>query len=302
MYVDLDRREDGLDRDGAHGLALFVSSPDDLFVPLPLPGAVTDGVRLGDELYVTPLIDHVDEDDTLIAVVSRERGQIFRLRGGRLDEIVDETEEQPGRHDQGGWSQARYQRHIEHLVQRHLKTVGTAIDRRVRGAGLQIVVVMPEEMRSAFAARLSHEARSAIIGWVTAEAHARPAELLRAVRPLLEEADAERHEAVMQRFEEALGRGEHAASGWQATVDAAADARVETLLLEEGADRAVWQCPVCRRAGAEDGTCPVDLAPLERRADGADALVHVVLATGGSVLRVGRGALGGSEVGALLRF
>ena len=38
----------------------------------------------------------------------------------------------PGRHSQGGWSQARYQRHIEHLVQQHLKTVGDELDGRVR--------------------------------------------------------------------------------------------------------------------------------------------------------------------------
>ena len=30
--------------------------------------------------------------------------------------VADLTEEQPGRHDQGGWSQARYQRHIDELA------------------------------------------------------------------------------------------------------------------------------------------------------------------------------------------
>ena len=40
--------------------------------------------------------------------------------------IGDRTEARPGKHDQGGWSQARYQRHIEHLVYDHLRHVADA--------------------------------------------------------------------------------------------------------------------------------------------------------------------------------
>ena len=53
-------------------------------------------------------------------------------RTASLDEIVDKTEEAPGKHDQGGWSQARFQRHIEKLVGEHLRDVADALDRHVR--------------------------------------------------------------------------------------------------------------------------------------------------------------------------
>jgi peptide chain release factor subunit 1 len=294
--------ETDFDRDGAHGLAVFASSAEDLFLALPLAGRVADTVRVRADLHLLPLVDQLGREGTLVAVVSRERGQVFRVRNGRLQEVADETAEQPGQHDQGGWSQANYQRHIEHLVEQHLKTVGGAIDRRLRD-GLQMVVVAPEEMRGVFVAKLSQEARDAVIGWTSAEAHAGPTELLEVVRPVLEEADARRHEDALRRLDQELGRGGRASAGWQDTLDAAADGRVERLLLTVGGDRTLWLCPVCGRGFAADGTCPVDGLALLERADGADLAAHLVLAAGGDVLQLGAGALPHADgIAALLRF
>ena len=54
-------------------------------------------------------------------VVGRERGELLRLRGGRLEHLADHFEEQPSRHDQGGWAQASLQRHIDELAADHLR-------------------------------------------------------------------------------------------------------------------------------------------------------------------------------------
>jgi peptide chain release factor subunit 1 len=193
--------DDEFDRDGAHGAAVFCSSLDNFWRPLPLTDPVRDEVRLGRDLYLAPLVPLVGRGDgALVAFVSRERGVVFRLRGGRLEEVVDQSEEQPGQHDQGGWSQARYQRHIEKLVHDHLKTVGGELDKRVRGAGtLQMVIVAPEEMRGEIEERLSNEAREAIVGWAHAQSHASPTELLEVVKPHLARARERRLEQTLAR-------------------------------------------------------------------------------------------------------
>jgi peptide chain release factor subunit 1 len=106
-------------RDGTRGLAVLVSSEQRFFRGVGLPERVPDHVQVDSQLSLAPLVPHVGgSEGALVAMIDRERGQVFRLRGGRLEEIVDETEDQPGQHSQGGWSQARYQRHIEHLVRR----------------------------------------------------------------------------------------------------------------------------------------------------------------------------------------
>jgi peptide chain release factor subunit 1 len=294
------------DRDGARALAIYSSSADGLFRVVPLVDSVAEGFEVGPQLWLAPLVAQQGRGEgAIVAVISRERGVVYRLRGGRLEEIVDESEEVPGQHDQGGWSQARYQRHIENIVQRHLKTVGEQIDRRVRGSGrLHMVVVAPEELRSEIESELSREAKESIVGWTTAEAHAGPDELLAHVRPLLDEADARDEAQVLARWEELRGRGERFAAGWAETLEAASDARIETLLLEDGATHKAWQCPNDGRAQIVPGNCPLDDTPMEEREDGGDVAVHLTLASGGTIVRPGAGALGGDAegIGAILRF
>ncbi|HEV2591797.1 MAG TPA: Vms1/Ankzf1 family peptidyl-tRNA hydrolase [Gaiellaceae bacterium] len=295
--------ENDFDRDGVQGLAVFSSTADNFFLVVPLPTPVEDAVYVGDDLLISPLVGDAGEVETFVAVVSREQGRVYSLRGGRLEEVIDESEEQPGQHTQGGWAQARYQRHIDNLVQQHLKTVGEAIEKRARGVSqLQLVVVAAEEMRSDFASALSQDASESIVGWASAEAHAGPADLLEVVRPVLDEADARRVQEALERYEEELGRGARASAGWQPTLDAAADTRVELLLVTQGANRAVYQCPECRRAFVDDGTCPIDDLALVKKEDGVDIAIRHTLANGGQAVKVGSGALGDEEIGALLRY
>jgi peptide chain release factor subunit 1 len=309
LRADLDRIRnwwsDEFDRDGVRGVAIFASSPDNFWRPLPVSQPLTDEVRLARDLYLAPLVPLVGRGDgALVAFVSRERGQVFRLRGGRLEEVADESEEQPGQHDQGGWSQARYQRHIEKLVHNHLKAVGGEIDKRVRRRGdLQMVIVAPEELRGDIEGALSNEAREAIVGWAQARSNANATELLEVVRPHLDEARGRQEEQALERWREEAGRHGRAAAGWEQTLEAASDGRVEMLLVEERANRVAYQCPQCGRGSSADGSCPLDGNRLEQREDGNDLAVHHVLAHGGSVLSLGRDALAEHEgIGALLRF
>src|SRR5581483_9440711 len=69
--------EEEFQRDGAHGLAVFASSADGFFLAQPLACRVADAVHIGDDLHLTPLVDQFAHEGTLVAVVSRERGQVF---------------------------------------------------------------------------------------------------------------------------------------------------------------------------------------------------------------------------------
>ena len=291
-------------REGARGLAVFASG--DFFRPLPVAGSLADDVQVARGFHLAPLAQLVGRDDgAIVAFIGRERGQVFRLRAGRLEEIVDRTDDQPGRHDQGGWSQARYARHIEKLVAEHLKDVAVELDRAVRRLQTpKVVVVGSEETRSEFLDALPHDVKSVVVGATEAEAHAGPNELLELVQPLLEEAEAADEHEALERWREEAGTNGRAASGWAETLTAASDARVDLLLHEGGADTSAHECPQCGRASLDGGECPLDGTTLEPRDSAFDLAVRQTVLNGGSVLDVRHQVdLGPAEgVGALLRF
>ena len=294
------------DRDGSRGFAVFCAWLDNLWQPLPLSSPVPDGVKVGNALSLAPLVSLVGRGEgALVVFVGRERGDLYLLRSGRLEELVEHFDDAPGRHDQGGWSQARYQRHIDKVVHDHLKEVAELVDRQLRRRrGPRVIVVVSDETRSEFESALSHEVRKAVIGWTTADAHATAAELLGEIEPLLENWRGRQETEAVERWREEAGRNARASSGWGQTLEAASDGRVELLLFEEGADRPAWECPVCGRVAAEGGACPLDGTAMEQRRDGLDLAVRQTLAHGGAALALTqRQDLEPVEgIGALLRF
>ncbi|HXH96147.1 MAG TPA: Vms1/Ankzf1 family peptidyl-tRNA hydrolase, partial [Gaiellaceae bacterium] len=298
--------EDEFERNGAGGVAVFAARLDDVWQPLPLFEPVGDAARIDRELYLTPLVRLVDRPEgALVAYIGRERADLYRLRGGRLVEIADQTTKVPGRHDQGGWSQARFGRHIEAIVARHLSEVAAALDASVRRLpGMPVVLIGPDEIRPELESIFAGETRSSVAGWATAEAHADPGQLLEAALPLLAEWRSRRDEAVLERWQAEAATGGRASADWEETLEAASDGRVELLLVHEGVDRAAYRCPACGRAQAGAGPCPLDGAALESCGTGLDLAVHQTLNHGGVVRvvadRSDLASVGG--IGALLRF
>jgi peptide chain release factor subunit 1 len=293
-------------RDGAHGVAVFCAGLDNVWRPLPLTESVRDQVRVNREFFLTPLVPLVGRGEgALVAVVGRERGGLYRLRGGRLAEVADRFDHQPRRHDQGGWSQARMQRHVDALAEEHMRDVAEELDRQLRRLGHpRVVIVCSDEHRADFSNLLSSEARQAVVGWTHAEAHVGPAELLPVVTPILERWRTEREAQALERWREEAGRNGRAAAGWAATLEAASDGRIELLLFQEGVEREAYRCPACGRLAVSAQPCPLDGTAMERFEDGLDLAVHQTLAHGGTVwaARHRRDLEPVEGIGALLRY
>ncbi|HXF97333.1 MAG TPA: Vms1/Ankzf1 family peptidyl-tRNA hydrolase [Gaiellaceae bacterium] len=311
LREDLERVGDffvHLDREGVRGAAVFASSLDGLWRPLALAGPVEDAAWVDSVLHLAPLVPLADRGEgALVAVVGGEQGLLYRLRDGRLVEIADRSEELMfSRHDQGGWSQARYQRSVEKERRDHLRRVAGTLAALHRPATPCVVLaVHDEKTRAAFEDELPHDVRRSIAGAVHAPAHAGPGELLGLVEPVLERWRARREEEVVARWREELGRDGRATAGWSDTLPAASDGRVELLLYDPRTDRHVWRCPSCGRLAPDGGTCPLEGVELERRGDGIGLVLQQTLAHGG----VARAVLAHREelrsaggVGALLRF
>ena len=147
--------------------------------------------------------------------------------------------------------------------------------------------------------------RAALLGWAAAEAHVDAPGLLEVARPLLDGWRAGREDELLGRWREEAARSGRAATGWEETLQAASDGRIELLLVQDGADGPAYVCPACGRAQAQDGSCPLDGTTMRAAATGLDLAVHQTLTHGGTVEVVGEEHRDLEPVGgvaALLRF
>ena len=294
------------DRDGSRGLALFAAGLDNVWSVLPLPWSVPDQARVANDFLLAPLVPLLGRGQgALVALVNREQGRVFALRNGRLEEIADRTKEAPSKHDQGGWSQSRFQRHIENVAHEHYKSVADELELQFRRLERpRIVIVCTDEVRPEVTQALSTEVEEAVIGWASAEQHAGAAVLLDATLPIIEEWRARNQTELVGRWREATGRNSRGVAGWADTLEAASDGRVETLLYAAGVSRDAFWCPACGRASAQAVTCPLDGTTMEPRDDGLDLAVRLTLSHGGEVCAIefSRDLDPVEGIGAVLRF
>jgi peptide chain release factor subunit 1 len=295
--------EDELDRSGARGFALYVSGLDGVRHEVPLATAVDDAAHVSRTFALVPLLPALERDRELIlAAVGRERGTLWRTRNRRTELVEDRTQEIHPQHDQGGWSQSRFQRSIEEDALEHFRDVADILAKTIQpGSGTLLLVACVEEQRSTFEELLAPHVRDALLGWTTIEAHAGEEALEAEAEHLLATRLESEREALLERWREARANGDRATASWDVAVEAAADAAIDTALVD-GRSPHAWVCPVCERGSLKPGACPLDGTPLVEEPGGAlELVVHGTLANGGQVRRVE--GLGETEgVAALLRF
>ena len=117
---------------GAHALAIFASGPADVFEVIKLPRPVETGVAINDTPFLEPLTDLAFTGSWGVFLISRKMARILRGSRDGLEEIARITDDVHGWHDQGGWSQARYQRGIQKEADDHVKHASEVLFRRFR--------------------------------------------------------------------------------------------------------------------------------------------------------------------------
>src|SRR5215218_1554984 len=306
LQASLERASAFLENDlpsvGAHALAVFASERNGLFEALKLPRSVPNRVAIGHSPLVGPLARLASRERWCLALVNRRDARIFRGSPDGLREIEQIHDDVSGQHDQGGWSQARYQRGIEKEKDDHLKDTGDALMRHFKRQPFErLIVGGPREVVTDFEQKVHHYLRERLAGRIEVDVeHSNADQVLDAARPLIEELERSREQSALERL------GERGAAGVENVLPPLHERRVECLLLDEqfGGVPGV-QCLVCGWLGLEGDRCPADGAPVVQLDDLTEAMIELSVQQSAELLPVRheRGALeeyGGAA--ALLRF
>ena len=283
LKADLERagtylRRD-LDANGARALAIFASGGGETLEVLKLPRPVDHSVAIGEGPYLEPLARIGAREHWWVLLVDRRRA---RLLEGSLDGMAEvwrtEADHMHDQHDQGGWSQARYQRSVDREVEGHLKAVADVVNRRHQENGHVEGLLLggPTETVPLLESFLPPELAKCVSGRVEVDVgNSSPDDVLRAAAPVLRELRSSRDRALIARLEEGLATDGRAAAKLGPVLQAVHERRVETLLVQEGFSAAGQRCPRCGRLSVDiGGACPVDGAVTEPIGDVVEAAIE----------------------------
>ncbi len=272
--------------DGARALALFCCAPAGLFRALRLTHPVATGARIAERPWLQPLAE-APPADWCIVLVNRRLARVFL--GGReaLQELGRLEDDVHGQHQQGGWSQARYERSVDKDVKDHFAHVAEVLRREVAPRPFRhLLIGGPEEIRGDVEDKLHPELRDRLAGHFRVDVENSSAgDVLEAALPTIEEAERARVDERVERLRQGSVRGT-AAIG-PADVLAALNARaVETLLVKRGYGAPGQECPRCGLLTTDDAPpqCPADGTALERRDDIVEAAVRLTVEQSAEVL------------------
>jgi peptide chain release factor subunit 1 len=298
---------------GARALAVYTSTPQDLFEAVPLSHPAAARIVIARRPYVEPLVVGEPGERWAVVLISRRHGRIFE--GAAVDLRGEETitDRVHGRHSRGGWSQANYERSVADEAEHHLRHVAGELYRRWQQQPFtRLVLGGPVEDVNRFAELLHNDLRPTLVEErlsLDVET-ARPADVQEAAGRLLEREQTGEQAEALAHLEERLAAGGTAVLGLDATLMALGERRVERLVLDHNFAARGTRCPQCGLLYPEaTAACPADGTSLEAVEDVREAAVEAAILQDAAITVVGEGSdppppplLRGGGIGALLRF
>src|SRR5215213_7856784 len=240
LRTDLDRVREVLTGDvasnGTRAIAVFACQPADLLEVVALRHPLESRVVLDDTPYVEPLVHAGAAERWCVLLANRRVARLFVGDDDELEETDRIEDDVHRRHDQGGWSQANYQRSVDKEVSDHIAhTADVAFELYQRSGFDRLLIGAPDELVTDLEARLHPYLRERLAGRITCEIEYSTVEHVRtcAAERIAEHRRRCEREAL-NRLAEGVGRGNRGAAGIAAVLDALNQGRVEILLVTPG--------------------------------------------------------------------
>jgi peptide subunit release factor 1 (eRF1) len=263
----------------ANGVAIFACSAGEMFEAVQLTAPIDrHSLYIGDAPHLYPLARVESKYPSYAAVVAdtnRARILVFAT-----NELVSEQEivgEKTRSHSQGGWSQARFQRHIENFHVQHAKEIVEALDRIVQQEGItQILTAGDEVILPLLREQMPKHLSEKVVDHLKLDAKAPLGTVLAATIEAMsrenERTDKEKVQAAIDAYRaNALG-----VVGPEDTLDALIKGQVDELLLAANVDALRDVSNETVRAIANDSTLLEPAVEPVAAGEATDATTRVV--------------------------
>src|SRR3954454_22780685 len=302
---DVERVRDVLENadiaaNGTRAVAVYACGPEDLLEVVRLRRPVENRVVLDRTPCVEPLVMQGTDEMWMVLLTNRRAARLFFGPGDALEETDRYVDDVHSQHQQGGWSQMRYQRSVDKEVSDHLQnTADLAFELSKQRGADRILVCATEELITEFKSKLHPYLKERIAGKISVDVeNASLDDVCAAAEPEITAHVMRSEREALDRLAQGVGTGGRGAAGIAEVLDALNQARVETLLIAENfraGGRVAFEAGLLLPADADQGEPVEDIVEpaIEKAVEqSANAMVvrhHTDLAP-----------LGG--IGAVLRF
>jgi peptide chain release factor subunit 1 len=281
----------------ANGLAIFTCSAGDLFEAIPLAAPIAEHkLYISNQPHLYPLARVIDEYPRYaVLLADTNSARIFVIAANSVQQTEQVEDIKTRRHKAGGWSQARYQRHLENYHLQHAKEVVDALGRIVADEAIGSIILAGNDviiplLREQLPKELAEKLVDVVKLDIRAPLHAILDASITAMREKDAQTDRERVEALIGAY-----RGNGLATvGSEAVREALERGQVEELVIPAMPE-------AIKVPRAETPALPTEPGPEERMAGelivkGRQTAARIRFIEDASLL----GPVGG--VGAFLRF
>jgi peptide chain release factor subunit 1 len=294
-------------RGTAKGLAMFSSAKAGLWQVYRLPVTMPDRCVINHSPFVLPMLRIVDESRRFCVVVSdKEKARLFTVYLGEILERTDIFDVVPGWHKQGGWAAARYQRHIEDRVNRHLKHVADTIFEFHKAEGFgHLVIGGSQEVRVRLVPILHSYLQRIVAGYIGVDVTSSTDDILKAASKIEGEVEGKRSDEIVRALLGVSSQSKLAVTGLDSTVRALGEGRVHTLVMVDNARLEGVLCAPCGSVeGAGATQCSHCTKPVSKVDDVSEQLAVAAVEHDAEVkyVKAGSGLESQGSVGAILRW
>lgn len=289
------------------GLAVFACSAAGLWKVFHLPDKVKPLLALDHTTHLKQLIRSLARYQRYCTIlIGKGRSRVFLVDTDGVEEPFDVFTDVPGRHDEGGWAQARYQRHHDDRVMHHLKETGEEILTLLKDEEFDgLFVCGTDDVVSEFVEYLHPYLKERLIGSCAMEMTSSAAEVRQSILSAAGELLRARHADAVEKLRAEVHSGNLGAAGLEDTIHALQKGQVLSLLVTEDFSAPGHRCTSCGQLSLIS-PCPFCGGETEPVQDIAEEMVKLsFLQNSETIFAGGRSGEVLAElghIGALLRY
>jgi len=308
----LERVDDWLEKEYSEenrGVVLYVEIDGDWFEALQFPVSVPNRLVVADRPTVGPLAQVLESyDHHGVVLLDRESVRILSVYlGTLLDEIEVRADPYPVRSDvqAGGYSQMRFQQkkleEMRHFFKEFAKEVGGFV-RNFRPKDL--IILGTDENVAKFREFLPEPLQAMILFTGAMRAGEASSEVIARIQPHVEAERVKESRALLEHLRERVKGDYLATAGFQSTLVALQQGKVDTLVIEQDQVREGARCSQCGFIfGREVERCPYDGSPANGGVDVVEEAIRLAEGQGADIEFVPAGEVSDfAGIAALLRF